>query len=149
MTQTNEPTLPDVFARLDREPFLRDVAQLVEEEVLAQSGVAGFAIRGAFRLAVGFRPNFLPEALRQLYPSFAERLGETLAMKAGDQSYEELFAAQDARVAAALLSVADERAGRIQVRALRAAYRKIRSHAEPSVRRAAPRIGGLLDRHAR
>src|SRR5690606_41505477 len=49
MTQTNEPTLPEVFNRIDREAFLGDVARIVEEQVEAQRGVAGFAIKGAYR----------------------------------------------------------------------------------------------------
>lgn len=147
--QIDEASLPDVFARLDRDAFLADAARLVEEEVLAQTGVAGFAIRGAYRLVAGLRPGFLADALRQLYPAFAVRLGETVARKTAAQSYEDLFAAERAQVATALLAVADARAARIQLRAVRAAYEKIRRHSEESVRRAAPRLGALLDRHVR
>src|SRR5690606_39192952 len=59
--QSDEASLPDVFARLDRDAFLADAARLVEEEVLAQTGVAGFAIRGAYRLVAGLRPGFLAD----------------------------------------------------------------------------------------
>ncbi len=148
MTRTNE-TLPDVFAKLDRERFLRDVAELVEEEVGTQSGITGFAIRGSYRIAQGIRPDFLSAALRQLFPAFASRLGEVVSKKTDEQSYEELFRQEEERVTAVLLAVADERAEKIQLRAVRAAYQKIRSQAEKNVRNAVPRLGGILDRHAR
>lgn len=149
MTQTNEATLPEVFAKLDRDAFLRDVAALVEEEVEAQGGITGFAIKGSYRIAQGFRPNFLSSALRQLFPAFASRLAEVVAAKAEGQSYEALFRAEEERVTAALLAVADERAREAQTKTVRGAYQKIRGHAEKKVRRAVPRLGGILDRHAR
>lgn len=149
MTQTNEPKLPDVFAGIDRDRFLEEVAALVDDEVKSQSGVAGFAIRGAYRIALGLRPAFVEEALRQLFPAFAARLDPILAAKQEHQSHEELFDAEQAQVAAALLSVTDGRAQAIRIRALRAAYQKVRGHADKSVRRAAPGLGRILDRHIR
>lgn len=148
MSQTKEPKLPDVFANLDRERFLRDVAELVQDEVDSQTGITAFAVRGSYRIAQGLRPNFLPSALRQLYPDFASRLGEVVSKKSEHQSYRDLFIAEEERVAASLLAVADERAQAIQRKVLRSAYMKIRSHAERYVRKAVPRLGEILDRHA-
>lgn len=149
MTQTNEPTLPEVFNRIDREAFLGDVARIVEEQVEAQRGVAGFAIKGAYRIAQGLRADFPASALRQLFPAFAWSLGDVVARKGPDQSYEELFTAEADRVTEALLSVADGRVRQLQSKPVRAAYEKIRNHAGRNVRQAAPRIGRALDRHAR
>jgi len=147
-TQTSEAKLPDVFTRIDLDAFLRDAARLVEERVEARRGVAGLAVKTAFRIAQGLRPDFPLDALRQLFPDFASSLADVLASKRPDQSHEELFTAEAERVARALLAVADRRVLQVKPKAVRAAYEKIRNQAERNVREAAPDIGRLLDRHA-
>lgn len=148
-TPTGEPKLPDVFTRIDLDAFLRDAARLVEERVEAQRGVAGLAVKTAFRIAQGLRADFPVGALRQLFPEFAASLASVLATKRPEQSYEELFSTEADRVSRALLSVTDRRVQQLKSKAARGAYEKIRNQAERNVRHAAPDVGRLLDRHAR
>lgn len=137
-----------MFATMDRDAFLDDAARLVEEEVEATRGVSGLATKGAFRLAAGLVPGFPREALDRLYPSFARALARVTEGKASDASHEAHFSLRAEEVADALLSITDrkmEGAGG----AFRGAYTKVRGAAKRYVAEAAPRIGRLLDVHAR
>lgn len=146
--EENQEPLPPIFQSVDREGFLDDAARLLEEEVEAKGGVSGLAIKGAFRLASGLQGGFPRNALERLFPAFARALGPVLEAKQADQSHEALFSIRAEEVADALLSITDRRMEG-STGAFRGAYRKIRGAARRNVIEAAPRIGRLLDSHAR
>lgn len=129
---------------------VREAVELVEAEVRAKGGLSGIALKSALKLVQAARGDFIPAAMERLLPSFAARLEPLYAERLGGaptMTNEAYFHEHASRVAAALLSITDERARNSEGSGRRAAYEKIRPAAQRHVEEAAPRIGRLLDRH--
>lgn len=133
-----------------RAAVVRDAVAMIEAEVEAKKGLTGLALKGAYKVVRTARSDFVANALERMLPDFASRL-EPLVLEREAQaprsSLESYFQERASLVAAALLSITDERAQRAQNGGRRAAYEKLRPAAQHHVEEAAPGIGKLLDRH--
>lgn len=133
-----------------RTAVIDDALQVLDAEVADKSGLSGMAVKGAFAVVKGIQPGFIRNVVDTLLDDFLDAL---------DPIYQEAVAAQKppgkhleqnaGRVADALLSITDARAERAQRQVVKKTYDKLRPTAKKHVEAAAPRLGGLLDRHAR
>lgn len=131
-----------------RPAVVSDACTLIDGEVARTSGVSGMAVRSAYRLLRGIRPDMVPNAVDGLLDPFADQLdrfyqehlttGEPLA---------EILTAQRTSMAEALLSITDDRAERTSHVTVRRAYQRVRGSARGYVEAAAPGIAGLIDTH--
>jgi hypothetical protein len=143
------PTLPDtLLANPKRQAVIDDACVVLDQEVSDKGGLSGLAIKGAYGVIKGIKPGFIREVVDGLLEDF---------LKAVDPLYQEAvakgvrpsahFTANGGRVADALLAITDERAKRAQRAIVKSTYEKLRPSAKKHVEAAAPRLGGLLDRH--
>jgi Family of unknown function (DUF6918) len=131
-----------------RKAVVADACVLLDREVARTSGLAGMAVRSAYRLLKGLRPGMVPSAVDGLLDPFADHLdrfyqehlttGEPLA---------DILTAQRTSMAEALLSITDDRAERTSQASLRRAYQRVRGSARGYVEEAAPGIAALIDAH--
>lgn len=132
-----------------RNALIDDALQILDAEVKDKSGLSGMAVKTAFKLVKGVQPGFLRkvvdallnEFLTQVDPVYQKALTEGLSPGG-------LVVKEKTSVAAALLSVTDRRAAEADSELVKKTYAKLRPTAEKHVEAAAPRLSGLLDRHA-
>ena len=132
-----------------RDQVVADACRVLDDEVSDKGGLSGLVIKGAYAVVKGIKPGFVKEVVDGL-------LGEFLSCL--DPLYQEAVArgvkpsahlqANAGRVADALLAVTDAKAARAQRAVVKSTYDKLRPTAKKHVEAAAPRLGGLLDRHA-
>lgn len=130
---------PDTF-----EPLVADCAAIVRDEI----GRRGPVIRTGFNLLQRARPDLVERALRYLLPAFARALDpyHADAEAAGDALGPHLLA-RDGEVADSLLAVTDRRIERVENRAVRNLYGKLRGRARAEVVRSLPAVTAVLERH--
>jgi len=132
-----------------RAAVIDDALQVLDAEVADKSGLSGLAVKGAFAVVKGIQPGFIRTVVDNLLDDFLDSLNPIYqeAVSTGKTPGKHLE--QNAgRMADALLSITDARAERAQRPAIKKTYEKLRPTAKKHVEAAAPRLGGLLDRHA-
>ncbi len=132
-----------------REAVIDDACEVLDREVAEKSGLSGVAIKTAFKVVKGAKPGFVRQAVGDLLDSFLDALDPLYqeALQQGDAPGDHLRK-NGARMAEALLAITDQRAERAKNAAVKKTYDKLRPTAHKHVEAAAPRIAGLLDRHA-
>lgn len=131
-----------------RPAVVASASDLIREEIARTSGASGMAVRSAYRLVTGIRPEIVSQAVDSLLDPFADGL---------DPFYQEhtttgrpladILAEQRTSMAEALLAVTDERAARTKHVRLRDAYRRVRSHARVHVEEASAGVAALVTAH--
>jgi hypothetical protein len=148
---TNEamPTLTDMLGSAPkRDQVVADACRVLDDEVSDKGGLSGLAIKGAYAVVKGIKPGFVKEVVDGLLDEFLTCLDPlyqesvTRGVKAGAH-----LQANAGRVADALLAVTDAKAARSSRAVVKSTYEKLRPTAKKQVEAAAPRLGGLLDRH--
>ena len=144
------PTLTDILGSgPKRQQVVDDACRVLDDEVADKGGISGLAIKAAFGVVKGVKPGFVREVVDALLDDF---------LKCLDPLYQEAVSrgvkpgahlqANAGRVADALLAVTDGKAARAQRPMIKSTYEKLRPTAKKHVEAAAPRLAGLLDRHA-
>lgn len=132
-----------------RARVLDDALAVLDAEVASKTGLGGIAIKATFGIVKGVGAGFVRTVLDKLFDDFISCFEEPYqrAIQAG-KSPGALVAEEKATIATRLLSITDERVRRSGNGAISKAYEKLRPAAQRHVEEAAPRLAGLLDRHA-
>jgi hypothetical protein len=132
-----------------RSRILDDALGVVEAEVGDKGGLGGLAIKATFGLVKGVGAGFMHKALDKLFDEFIGCFEDPYqrAVNAG-KSPGALIVTEKSKVASALLSITDAKVRRADNPLIQKAYDKLRPSAQKHVEDAAPRLAGLLDRHA-
>lgn len=132
-----------------RNAVIDDALQVLDAEVADKSGLSGMAVKGAFKVVKGVQPGFIRNVVDNLLDDFLDALNPIYqeALSQGKQPGKYLEA-NAGRMADSLLGITDARAARAQRPVIKKTYDKLRPTAKKHVEAAAPRLGGLLDRHA-
>lgn len=131
-----------------RDQVVADACRVLDDEVSDKGGLSGLAIKGAYAVVKGIKPGFVKEVVDGLLDEFLSCLDPlyqesvTRGVKAGAH-----LQANAGRVADALLAVTDAKAARSTRPVVKSTYQKLRPTAKKQVEAAAPRLGGLLERH--
>jgi hypothetical protein len=144
------PTLREIMETGDkRAAVVGDACHVLDLEVKDKGGLAGLAIKGAYKVVQGISPGFIPQVVDHLLPDFLDALDPVYqeALTKGEAPGPYLRA-QSGRVADALLAVTDKRAERAQRAVVKKTYDKLRPTAKRHVEDAAPRLAEMLERHA-
>lgn len=132
-----------------RSRIVDDAVSVIEAEIQDKGGLAGLAVKGAFALVKGTSPGFVRQVVAKLFDEFLSAFeGPYSQAVAEGRSPGALIVPEKSKVASDLLRATDERVRRMDNKALRKAYEKLRPTAQKHVEDAAPRLAGLLDRHA-
>lgn len=132
-----------------RVAVVADACRVLDAEVADKGGLSGLAIKGAYAIVQGIKPGFVRDVVDHLLDEFLDGI---------DPIYQEAVAKGErpgpylhknaGRVADALLGVTDRKAARADRATLKKTYERLRPTAKKHVEAAAPRLAGMLDRHA-
>ena len=144
------PSLKEQVAQGNkRAAVIDDALQVLDAEVADKSGLSGIAVKGAFAVVKGIQPGFIRGVVENLLDDFLEALNPIYQEAvAGGKTPGKHLEQNAGRMADALLGITDARAARAQRPVVKKTYDKLRPTAKKHVEAAAPRLGGLLDRHA-
>ncbi|MEJ3656799.1 hypothetical protein WEH80_27950 [Actinomycetes bacterium KLBMP 9759] len=148
MTQT----LKDILLDPARRPVVvSDLQELVGQEVSSKGGVSGAVIKTGYAAVNKLKPGAVPNAVDRMLDQFADALQPFYAdyRNTGGSDFGSYLAARPADAANALLSVTDQRAETTSSDAMKKTYSKLRPHGQKNVEEALPRLGALIDKHAR
>lgn len=134
-----------------REAVVADLQALVDQEVASKSGMSGFAVKGGFAVVKKVKAGFIPHAINQMLPEFANKLQPTYARydAARDGSLASYLVANSSAVSDILLGVADSRARKSGHETAKKAYQKLHPQAKKHVVHALPALGDVIERHAK
>lgn len=132
-----------------RRELLADACRVLDLEVADKGGLSGIAVKGAYKIVQGVRPDFIREVVDHLLDDFLRALDplyqEAVAKGQPPGAYLE---ANSGRMAEALLGITDRKAENAERAAIKKTYQRLRPGAKAHVEAAAPRLGELLQRYA-
>jgi hypothetical protein len=136
---------------LKRPAVVSDLCSLVDAEVAGKGGVSGAVTKTGFATVKKLKPGFLSHAVDSLLPGFVNALEPLWAehRAAGGGDFGGFLAAHRDRAADALLGVTDARAKASSKESLKKVYDKLRPNAKKNVIEALPRLGRVIEKHAR
>ena len=126
-----------------------DCLALIDSEVADKGGLTGLVIKAGYKTVQGIKPGFVRQVVSDLIPEFAVALDPLYQeAKSTNRSVKDHFTANAPRVADALLSITDAKAGHSKSGMVKGTYEKLRSSAKKNVEDAVPRLGKLLEKYA-
>ena len=145
------PNLPELLVDpAKKEQVVNDCVDLVEAEVKDKGGISGLAIKAGYGAVKGIKPGFVRGVVTDLLPEFAQALDPIWQdAKKDNKPVAAYFVANSGRVADALLTITDAKAGRAKSAVVKGTYEKLRGSAKKNVEEALPRLVKLLEKHAK
>jgi hypothetical protein len=134
-----------------RPAVIKDLVEVVQQEVASKKGVSGAAIKAGYGAASRVVPNLTERALGKLRPDFAVALDPFWAdfESSAGTDFGRHLADRGPEVSAALLAVTDAKVAGSGREPVKRAYKALRGKADSNVQAALPRVGAALQRHAR
>jgi hypothetical protein len=128
-----------------------DLQDFVDQEVAAKSGLSGGLIKTGYAAVKKVRPGIIRSAIDSMLDEFVAALEPYWAAYQSQPvpGFGAYLAGRPHEVAQALLAVTDRRAERSSRAAVTNVYGKLRPRGEQNVVEALPRLGDLVERHAR
>lgn len=142
-------TLRDTLGTGDkRKAVVIDACNVLDQEVADKSGIAGIAVKTAFKVVKGIKADFIPEVVDALLNDFLDALQPLHeASTAKGDPPGRFLQEQPGLAAEALLAVTDRRAARAERGVVAKTYEKLRPTAKKHVEAAMPRLAAMLARH--
>jgi hypothetical protein len=126
-----------------------DCLSLIDSEVADKGGLTGLVIKAGYKTVQGIKPGFVRQVVADLIPEFAVALDPLYQeARSTNRSVKEHFTANAPRVADALLSITDAKAGRSKSGMVKGTYEKLRGSAKKNVEAAVPRLAVVIEKHA-
>ena len=144
-------TLQEILLAPDIQPkVIDDCLHLIEQEMSDKSGIAGTAVKLAYKTVVAFAPGYLRSTVESLLPDFTEKLQPFWAdfTTSGSASFGDYLTKRADEVSEALLAITDAAAERSERPAIVKAYRTVRGGAGRQIEAALPRVGDLVLKYA-
>jgi len=144
-------TLQEILLAPDTQPkVIDDCMALIEQEVSDKSGIAGTAVKLAYKTVVAFAPGHVRVMVESLLPGLVDELQPYWAdfTVSGSSQFGDYLAKRGDEVAEAMLSVTDARAEASDRPTLVRAYRSVRGTAAKQVQAALPEVGDLVLKYA-
>ena len=144
-------TLPESLLAPDTRPHVVDDGlAMINAELADKSGIAGNAVKLAYKTANGFAAGYIRHTVENMLPDIADRLQPYWAdfRAAGGSQFGDYLAKRGDEVAESLLSITDAMAERSDRPVVVRAYRTVRGGAAKHVEAALPRLGDLVLKYA-
>lgn len=134
-----------------RGEVVTDLQALVDQEVADKSGLSGGIVKTGYAAVKKVKPGFVKGAIDSLLEEFVDSLEPHWAAYQAQPGggFGAFLASRPQDVSQALLTVTDRRAERSSRAAVTSVYAKLRPKAQENVIEALPRLGDLVERHAR
>ena len=144
-------TLQEILLAPDIQPkVVDDCLGLIEQEVSDKSGIAGTAVKLAYKTAAAFAPGYLRSTVEALLPDFTEKLQPFWAdfAASGSAEFGDYLTKRADEVSEALLAITDAAAEKSERPVIVKAYRTVRGGAARQIEAALPRLGDLVLKYA-
>jgi hypothetical protein len=144
-------TLAQILLAPETEPqVVADCHALIEQQVRETSGVAGAALKLAYKTVSTVLPGHVRRLVGSLLPQMAAELEPYWAdfHTVRGHGFGDYLAKQGEQVAQALLAVTDARAAASARPAVVRAYGSVRGRAARHVQAALPQLGDLVQKYA-
>jgi hypothetical protein len=144
-------TLQEILLAPEIQPkVMADCYALIEQEVSDKSGVAGTAVKLAYKTVTKFAPGHIRYMIETLLPDMVDKLQPFWAdfTVSGGSEFGDYLAKRGDEVAEALLTVTDARAEASDRPTIVKAYRSVRGSAAKQIVPALPHVGDLVLKYA-
>lgn len=133
-----------------RPTVVTDLADLVDAEVEAKSGVSGTVIKTGYGAVKKIKPGMISAAVDSLLDDFVAKLEPFYSdyKATGGADFGTYLQGRSDEAADALLTVTDARAESSNRDAIKKVYDKLRPQGKKNVEEALPALGKLIDKHA-
>jgi hypothetical protein len=133
-----------------RPQVIADCYALLQQEISEKSGVAGTAVKLAYKAVDTFMPGHIRDMVGKLLPDMVGQLEPFWAdfTSSGGSGFGDYLAKRGDEVAQALLSVTDAKAASSGRPTIVKAYGSVRGSAAKHIEAALPRVGELVMRYA-
>lgn len=133
----------------ERTALTADLAELADENVKAQSGITGIAIKGAVGAAKKVDSNIITKGVNRMLPDILGDLQPHWQdfSKATEADFGAFLIGRKEQVIDSLMSVADRNAEQITIPALAKAYNGLRGKGAKIIEPAIPEFGRIVQKH--
>lgn len=146
-------TLQEILLDPSRRPqVVTDCQELLDAEVEDKGGVSGLAVKGSYGMVKKLKPGIIHDAVDGLLDDFVARLQpfySDFQTGGAGKPLPDYLTERSVEVSDALLGITDARAERSQRATIKKAYGKLRPQGQKHVQEALPRLGALIERHAK
>jgi hypothetical protein len=134
-----------------RDAVVADLQNFVDQEVAGKGGLSGGVVKTGYAAVKKVRPGIIRSAIDSMLDEFVTALEPHWAAYQSQPTagFGAFLAGRPHEVAQSLLAVTDRRAARSSRAAVTSVYGKLRPKGEQNVIEALPRLGDLVERHAR
>ena len=134
-----------------RGAVVADLQDFVDQEVAGKGGLSGGVVKTGYAAVKRVRPGIIRSAIDSMLDEFVDALEPHWAAYRSQPvpGFGAFLAGRPHEVAQSLLAVTDRRAQRSSRAAVTSVYGKLRPKGEQNVIEALPRLGDLVERHAR
>jgi hypothetical protein len=134
-----------------RGAVVADLQDFVDQEVAGKGGLSGGVIKTGYAAVKRIKPGIIRGAIDSMLDEFVDALEPHWAAYQSQPvpGFGVFLAGRPQEVAQSLLAVTDRRAQRSSRAAVTSVYGKLRPKGEQNVIEALPRLGDLVERHAR
>jgi hypothetical protein len=144
-------TLQEILLAPEIQPkVIADCMALIEQEVSDKSGIAGTAVKLAYKTVIAFAPGHIRYMVETLLPDMVGKLQPFWLdfTVSGGSEFGDYLAKRGDEVADALLTVTDARAEGSDRPTIVRAYRSVRGSAARQIVPALPHVGDLVLKYA-
>ncbi len=145
-------SLPEILLAPDTRPLvIADSFALIKAELADKTGIAGSAVRLAYKTVSSFAPGYVRETIESMLPVIADRLQPYWAdfWASGGSEFGDYLARRAEEVAESLLLITDAMAAASAKPVVVTAYRTVRGCAPRHIEAALPQVGDLVLKYAR
>lgn len=148
MADTLKASLLDANRRGE---VVTDLQAFIDREVAGKSGLSGSIIKTGYAAVKKVKPGIIRSAVESLLDEFVAALEPHWAAYRTQPvpGFGAFLAGRPQEVSQALLAVTDRRAERSGRAAITSVYSRLRPKGQDNVIEALPRLGDLVERHAR
>jgi hypothetical protein len=134
-----------------RSEVVTDLQALIDQEVADKSGLSGGIVKTGYAAVKKVKPGIIPGAIDNLLEEFVAALEPYWAACQPQPAvgFGAFLASRPQEVSQDLLAVTDRRVERSSRAAVTSVYAKLRPRGQDNVIEALPRLGDLVERHAR
>lgn len=134
-----------------RGAVVADLQDFVDREVASKGGLSGGVIKTGYAAVKRVKPGIIRSAIDSMLDEFVNALEPHWAAYRSQPvpGFGAFLAGRPHEVAQSLLAVSDRRAERSSRAAVTSVYGKLRPKGEQNVIEALPRLGDVVERHAR
>ncbi|MFC0314594.1 DUF6918 family protein [Gordonia phosphorivorans] len=130
-----------------RDALANDLAEVIDQQVKAQSGLSGTAVKAAYAAANKFKPGVVVKATGAMLPDFLDALAPLWDSRPAGTPFGAHLAANEDAATEALLAVTDRQAESAPA-PLAKAYKSLRGKAKGYVAQALVPVGDAIEPYA-